>query len=299
MWTKLICFCLVSSAFGQTVPTHVLLTEDLSDPTHPRVFGTFPSTGADSYNVYEAEINNLTTGCPPVGTLLTQTQVWPDGSVHRAGMPAYVVGETLLGGVPVGFNIDYPDDPNPELSQIAATKLAGGRGWCYAVSSVVGGVESAPSVPKEIWLGFSAYYGWSFHTSCGGAKVPYPLPPSAYKPVLTYRDAAGVNHTFSYVGNTVIVDNGGKGSDEIEFHLPVIADDGTMIPLLDASANGQAKYFVELRTPDGYVSAVPIVPYRQGDKVYYNEVYTNFVLGDKNLAHDCNVVSSWWQDTSY
>ena len=49
----------------------------------------------DSEAKYEAMANGTSFGCAPFGSVLKQTQVWPDGSIHRAGAPAYVFDQTL------------------------------------------------------------------------------------------------------------------------------------------------------------------------------------------------------------
>lgn len=162
----------------------------------------------------------------------------------------------------------YLDDPNPNWYAIPATNLDAWqhRWWCYEITAIVNGSESARSAPVQIAIGASGYITMAFQKSCtAGGIIPFPYTFAEMEIHLYYRDANGVDHEIGYFPNL--------GSDfaEVEFKIPVIAKDGTVVPLVEQT--GYNGYHYSWKTPDmAEAKADNFMPVYQPDAVTYSQI---------------------------
>lgn len=209
---------LTAASFAQVAPSGLNIAVDYrTAPELSVIFSWLPVAGATSYNVYKTKAAVFTT-C--------------------AASPM-VLDENVTDYV-------YTDNPNPGWWKLPTSNTDGrwkNRQWCYWVSSVVNGVESAKAGPAVInignagyvFLGFRGPGTYSMVDKCAGG--PHLLPPSSnlsdYDIDIYYAGADGVHHSFQlqtlFDGPTVVAGI---------WHAPSIATDGFVIPWNDTGRYG-------------------------------------------------------------
>lgn len=232
-----------SLSWGQ-VPQGV--TASMYEPTAPGLMAYInwqPVVGATEYNIYK-EMVGLGT-CP---------NAFP-------AEPEDTVTDTF-----------YIDNPNSGWYQMKVTDDWRQRLWCYAVTAVVNGQESAKSKSAFVAIGDSGYLTLEYRNPCTGPKVvPFPYMQNQIVAHFYYTGSDGVSHEIPtiHLYNAYPYPEGDPihaYNEEWEWKIPVIATDGTVVPW---DQNG--KYTYTIRTPDGGYTSDWFTPRFQLDASYYNQ----------------------------
>ena len=188
----------------------------------------------------------------------------------------------------------YSDDPAPGLWQQSVNGPWRAKiWWCYAVTSVVNGVESAKQ-PVAVAVADDFYFTIHYMTACTNGQIlsPYPYPNNQLLTHFYYTDASGVKHEIP-VEHVYGNGTGGYASEEWEGRLPIIALDGTTVSWVQ---NGNYTYTVD--TPDGGHYRGTFAPLNQLDASYYNQRNLRRTIGA-----DCPLRPGeswgnydWWQN---
>lgn len=165
-----------------------------------------PVAGATSYNVYQAVNPGLKApSCPAVLPFDDSTAA-----------------------------TSYSDDPNPGW-YLKPIKGSGPRTWCYAVTAIVNGIESAQTAPVSITIGNSGYVFFVVRgpgkydpaDKCSGGPI-LPLPSmnlADYQTELYYQaPGSTVHHDFQTLNLFE------RNNLAIVWQAPNVATDGTVIP---------------------------------------------------------------------
>jgi hypothetical protein len=231
-----------------------------------------------------------------IGSLLLATAAWAQANLDVRKMPelgAHVVFDAIPRAVSynwyeasaVGdctkssFTFDhnqllpvYDDSPMPGFYDINVQDRGKWQHnwWCYEIEPVfANGTVGARSLPYMVRIGSSGYVTLHYKSgSCTGPTLPNPYSFAQLWWKVYYRDAAGANHEMNVIQNVA-----SATAMELEWKLPDVAKDGTIVPLLE---NGH--YYYELVTPDGFRTAGAITPQYMSDAAEYAQVNLYKVL---------------------
>ena len=255
---------LAASTFAQTP---VGVTASIYEPSAPELqaYVTWmPVPGATKYNVYQAPASSLDSniGC--------SKPTW--GPIDATVTENY-----------------YLDDPNAEWWQMPVNSTWRSRMWCYSVTAIVNGVESAKSKPAFVAIGWSGYLTFMYYTACNGQRVvPFPYTADQIVAHFYYIDPTGVKtelpaiNLYNAYGSPI---PGEPYNEEWEFKAPVIAANGTVIPW-----NNQGKYEYTVKTPDGGNESGLIAPLHDLDQSTYTQRTIIRIQGKE----DCPLPPDFW-----
>ena len=170
----------------------------------------------------------------------------------------------------------YDDSPFPGWYKVNVNNRGSWQHnwWCYEIEPVFAdGTIGQRSVPLMVRVGSSGYVTLHYKSgSCTGPNILFPYTFAQLYWKIFYRDSAGINHEM----NVIQVDSS-INTKELEWKIPDIALDGTIVPLLK---NGD--YYYEIMTPDGFLTAGAITPYYYSDMAAYTQINVYKVLNGPN-----------------
>lgn len=255
---------------GMAAQTPMNVSGEMVEPEMQAMIWWQDVANATAYNIYRAfNEMGMNTSCPTTG---------------------YV----LVGGTSDNY---FMDDPAPNLWQVPATgEWRSKAWWCYKVTSVVNGQESAQTNAVAVAVVDAFYVTLRYQTACSGSiKVvsPYPYPNNQVSAHFYYTDGSGVDHEFA-VEHLYNNFDPASPTEEWEGKIPVVAMDGTLIPWVQ---NG--KYRATIATPDGGNYVVGLAPMFNGDASYYAQRMIERVINGPDCPVEHDVPGGdyeWWQN---
>jgi hypothetical protein len=266
----LVLVLLLESVFAQ-VP-HIVSTMDVTAAPELRAHLYWDAVpGAIQYNVYR--YNSAYKACNSSG--------------------AFTLEDTVA-------SPSYLDDPSPNWYAYAVGDghWKDFRRWCYAVTSLVNGLESAQSNPVEVIIGNAWYLNLEYVTDCVTHKrvVPFPYPLGMEVAHFYFTDDSGVKHEIPSVTLQNATGFSAPANQEWESKTPIYALDGYLIPWEDSS-----KYTYTLDTPDGGHYSGRWAPPYNTTGAYFNTVTLIRVQGGPDCPVGLNPLGAnynLWQNVT-